>query len=158
MPGLPVGPIETSSCVPDGQLKQTQWRLSFKPPQPFHHHTFKVFSLSFFWHSYPWSDGVQSQCVLNVSRPSPQNCLIALTPVLGATRLPRWANPSPPLTPHLRPKAELCQPMSANFHAVAQVRFTWLGPESDPSHESDDKHDLSAIHSWLRQHLGLFKE
>lgn len=103
---------------------------------------FSFFFFSFLWHSYPQSDGVKSQCFLNVFCPSPQNCLIALTSVLGATRRTWWANPSPPLAPHLRPRTEPCQPMSASFHAVAQVKFTWLGLESDPSRESDDKMTL----------------
>lgn len=103
MPGLPVRPIKTPSCILDGQLKETLWRLWAEPPlAPLHPHIF----ISFFYssndravslpistvrsHIYEQKSLFKgpvtmfSWCLIN----SQQNCFIALTSVHGAHILP----------------------------------------------------------------------
>lgn len=83
--------------------------------------------------------GVESQCFLSVFGPSPQNCLIALTSVLGGPHALR----GPPSQDRTVPANAVCE-FSRRGAESASHDF---GLESEPSRESDDKNDFGAIHS-----------
>lgn len=112
MPGLPVRPIETPSCILDGQLKETLWRLWAEPPlAPLHPHIFIRF---FFTHwmteqsasAYPLFGvisvsrevylKVQSQCFLDVFYQFPAELFHSINLSTRGTRFTRWAAGLPP--------------------------------------------------------------
>lgn len=86
---------------------------------------------------------------------SRQNCLIALTSVHGAHVLPGELQGCRRSPPPQKPRPNCVSQCQQVFKLW--LKFTWLGPKSDPSHESDDfrlwvdkiKHDLNTNHSWL---------
>lgn len=153
MPGLPVRPIEMPSCILDGQLKETLWRLWAEPLRvPLHPHIFISFFF-FFTHRmteqsaspYPLFGvismsrevylKVQSQCFLDVSYQFPAELFhsinLSFTHVLPGEQQGCRRSP-PPQKP--RPNCvSQCQQVFKLW-----LKFTWLGPKSDPSHESDD--------------------